>query len=537
MYQYECSKECHQDDCSSPCKHGVPGDVSCEKCEKPRRNRGLMPCKHGASQDEYCEECENPSEGGRLKPCKHGVSQDEYCEKCEKPRCSDRRRLESCKHGVSQDVHCEKCEKRRHSRDLMPCEHGLSQSVYCEDCENPRHRRPLKPCKHGISQDVHCEKCEKKPQRSRGLLPCKHGLSQGEYCEECENPGHHRRLKSCKHGVLQDVHCADCEGLRHKEKKDKKDKRPKKEKKQKAARQDCERDQELHDILNFTQGPAELPHPPQSDTEESAEAVAAATAIASLKIHTQDDQCTSHTCIKAKVSIHALELLMRHRDPTVRAAAWEAVEDTIAHLGEEEPASQASPEPEDDEKEEQQHHQQHHQQDQQDHQQEPEQEEHQALVPQMSTSGPPMAVVVAAQIDLSGDHTMSEEPSARADVSAEFESLLQNYVHMTQAYCIGRLVVAACVESTRAVYVRVHVTNSGCEPWPAATSLCIAAGPTHGLPDLGLGSVSPGETVELVFDLTIDTGEAGTATRSTWAMSDEHGEPFGPFLFLETHYV
>lgn len=77
------------------------------------------------------------------------------------------------------------------------------------------------------------------------------------------------------------------------------------------------------------------------------------------------------------------------------------------------------------------------------------------------------------------------------------------------------------------------LTNNGTEPWPETTALQIVSGPSLEFPHVPLGSLSPGETEQLVMDLTIGPGDAGDAALSAWAMVDAQGQPFGPLMLLE----
>jgi hypothetical protein len=123
-------------------------------------------------------------------------------------------------------------------------------------------------------------------------------------------------------------------------------------------------------------------------------------------------------------------------------------------------------------------------------------------------------------------------PDARGDVTGEFAGLLEQYPKVGQAFRLCRL-YAPHDEPTASAVAKAVVTNDGNVPWPESSMLQCVAGPAYAFPDMQLGAVPAGETVELVLDLAFGLGQPGEATLSAWAMVDEHGEPFGPLLLLE----
>jgi len=145
-------------------------------------------------------------------------------------------------------------------------------------------------------------------------------------------------------------------------------------------------------------------------------------------------------------------------------------------------------------------------------------------------------VIQAVMTFGSADQAVFDLAEARGDVTQEFAGLLVQYPHVNQAFRLGRLAMFHGDSDTTAI-VKVVITNDGALPWPEASSLRAVSGPAYGFPDLALGAVPSGDTVELVMDLTFGGGQAGEATLSGWAMIDEHGHPFGPLMLLEVARV
>jgi len=81
-------------------------------------------------------------------------------------------------------------------------------------------------------------------------------------------------------------------------------------------------------------------------------------------------------------------------------------------------------------------------------------------------------------------------------------------------------------------FVKAVVVNDGCEAWPEATVLKLIDGPSWGFFEMPLGPVPPGETVELMLDLSCVPGYAGDHLVSTWAMLND-GVQFGRSLAVE----
>jgi len=125
---------------------------------------------------------------------------------------------------------------------------------------------------------------------------------------------------------------------------------------------------------------------------------------------------------------------------------------------------------------------------------------------------------------------------ARGDVTQEFAGLLSQYPQVNQAFRLGRLAIFHG-EPDASSMVKVIITNNGTLSWPEVSALRAVSGPAYGFPELALGAVPPGETVELVMDLAFGLWQAGAAECSGWAMIDEHGQPYGPLLLLEVTRV
>lgn len=143
---------------------------------------------------------------------------------------------------------------------------------------------------------------------------------------------------------------------------------------------------------------------------------------------------------------------------------------------------------------------------------------------------PPSAIVIGAELALGDVSAMAEEADARGDATAEFASLVAAHPGVKQAFRLGR--VAVYGDRASAV-VKAYVKNDGAVAWPESCALRIAAGPAHGFPEMPLGSVAPGDAVELVLDLNMAHLARGTGAQSAWAICDESGQPFGPVLVLE----
>jgi len=104
----------------------------------------------------------------------------------------------------------------------------------------------------------------------------------------------------------------------------------------------------------------------------------------------------------------------------------------------------------------------------------------------------------------------------------------------TEAYRLGMLEIKHSVSApTARALVKIVVMNSGKETWPEASNLSLQSGPSWGFDLMPLGAVTPGETVELVLDLSFTAGHQGDTLASAWAVTDGKGEPIGPRMVLE----
>jgi len=145
----------------------------------------------------------------------------------------------------------------------------------------------------------------------------------------------------------------------------------------------------------------------------------------------------------------------------------------------------------------------------------------------------PMATVVDSRLELGGGQPMFEDTALRGDATEEFREVLQQYPNATQAYRVGCVALSrgAGVSCASSAVSKIQVKNNGTVSWSESSSLRCIAGPHHGLPKLLLRAVPAGDTMEIALDLAITEGDGG---RSTWAMCDERGEPFGPLILFET---
>lgn len=134
------------------------------------------------------------------------------------------------------------------------------------------------------------------------------------------------------------------------------------------------------------------------------------------------------------------------------------------------------------------------------------------------------------------EHAVYDFEEARGDVSSEFAGLISQYADVNQAFRLGHLSIVHG-EAAVGALAKVIITNDGGSAWPDSTTLRAVAGPEYGFPELYLGSVPAGDTVEISLDLTFGPAHAGEAALSGWAMTDESGQPFGPLLLLEVSRV
>lgn len=125
---------------------------------------------------------------------------------------------------------------------------------------------------------------------------------------------------------------------------------------------------------------------------------------------------------------------------------------------------------------------------------------------------------------------------ARGDVTEEMADFISQYQNVDQAYRLGRLAIFQNEENASAI-AKVVITNDGALPWPEASAIRSVAGPAYGFPEMELGAVPVGETVEFALDFSFGAGQGGDGALSAWAMIDEDGQPFGPLLLLEVSRV
>lgn len=146
---------------------------------------------------------------------------------------------------------------------------------------------------------------------------------------------------------------------------------------------------------------------------------------------------------------------------------------------------------------------------------------------------PPRAKILHCQMSF-GDsaEAVLDVVEARGDVSKELAEFISQYPQVNQAFCLGSLAIVPGHANTSAL-AKVVVTNDGDCPWPEICAIRVVAGPAFNFPELQLGAVPAGETVELVMDFTFGDEDLGDYQRSVWAMVDENGQPFGPLMFLE----
>lgn len=106
--------------------------------------------------------------------------------------------------------------------------------------------------------------------------------------------------------------------------------------------------------------------------------------------------------------------------------------------------------------------------------------------------------------------------------------------HGSEAFRLGHLEIkhTACPPPTKAL-VKIVVVNIGEAAWPEASTLELRDGPSWGFDKMPLGAVTPGETVELVLDLSFTAGHQGDMLTSAWAVMDGQGSPIGPPMLLE----
>jgi hypothetical protein len=148
---------------------------------------------------------------------------------------------------------------------------------------------------------------------------------------------------------------------------------------------------------------------------------------------------------------------------------------------------------------------------------------------------PSMAAVVCSNLDVGRDRMMFEDAELRGDVTNEFRELLVQYPNVTQVYRLGCVAFSAGGNGNSIdVVSKIIVQNTGKLAWPDFSSIRSVVGPSHGLSEMMLGAVPAGDKVEIVLDLKINEGQGG---RSSWAMCDQWGEPFGPVLLFEIIHI
>lgn len=125
---------------------------------------------------------------------------------------------------------------------------------------------------------------------------------------------------------------------------------------------------------------------------------------------------------------------------------------------------------------------------------------------------------------------------ARGDANEEFAGLIAKYPNVNQAFRLGHLAICNGEQNASATG-KILMTNNGTLAWPEICSLRAVAGPTYDFPELTLGSVPPGDSVEIILDLKFGLGQQGDAALSCWAMVDEQGLPFGPLMLLQVSRV
>merc|ERR1719410_1118312 len=152
--------------------------------------------------------------------------------------------------------------------------------------------------------------------------------------------------------------------------------------------------------------------------------------------------------------------------------------------------------------------------------------------------------VAAAAADISAiifDHPVVEVSSAvlaidqnrSGDVTSAMGQQLVQFPLVGQAYQFGSISWKTDAidtgEQFAVVTVRARLANDGREVWPESTALRIAAGNPFGLHELLVGSVAPGQVVELEMNLAVPS--TAEQSHSVWVL-EMHGQPFGPLLML-----
>ncbi|CAE7546345.1 unnamed protein product [Symbiodinium sp. CCMP2592] len=91
--------------------------------------------------------------------------------------------------------------------------------------------------------------------------------------------------------------------------------------------------------------------------------------------------------------------------------------------------------------------------------------------------------------------------------------------HGCKVFRLAHLEINHSASTESRAIVKAVVVNDGTEPWPEASLLKLSEGPSWGFRELSLGAVPPGETVELVLDLSFLPGHVGDHVVSVWLPS------------------
>lgn len=155
-------------------------------------------------------------------------------------------------------------------------------------------------------------------------------------------------------------------------------------------------------------------------------------------------------------------------------------------------------------------------------------------VAEAPTTVPAASALVVSSAPLILGIEAEQDGWGHGDVTERFAEVVTSS-GARQAFSIGRVWIRAAVDAAPVpVCARISVANDGGVPWPESTAVTLAAGDELGFQQLLLGSMQPGEEVDVVMDLLVPARAEPSSVRSAWAVVDTAtGTPLGPLIFFE----
>lgn len=125
-----------------------------------------------------------------------------------------------------------------------------------------------------------------------------------------------------------------------------------------------------------------------------------------------------------------------------------------------------------------------------------------------------------------------EDDKARCDITEKFLKSIDERV--SDAFCVGRVVIPVSVDMPVPVCTFVTLSNDGHIKWPSTGILKLVSGNGYGLPDKLLKPLAPGECTELPIELNVPPEPQPGTSRSAWMFVDTATDtPFGPLLIFD----